>query len=303
MNREAEKEKERAARFKALREELETQIEEDLNAQGLGASGDVGAPFMAPATGDAKGAVNRAPTSKGVLEALLFASNKPIVLSEIRKVLSTVGAPFTAPGAGDNQGAVNRAPTPKEIETMISELRDEYNREIRSFEIVEIAGGWQLVTRKQYAVWLNRLELQKRIRQASRSALETLAILAYKQPVTRAEIEELRGVDIAAVLSTLLERGFVKITGKKEVAGRPFLYGTTEKFLEHFGLKSLKDLPAIEEIKGLVERAVKKEELLGTSTDVPAEITPETQKVPGTVVPGTVWVKEENEPEGSAQKN
>jgi segregation and condensation protein B len=99
--------------------------------------------------------------------------------------------------------------------------------------------------------------------------LETLAILAYKQPVSRAEIEELRGVDVSGVLSTLLERGFIKIVGKKEVPGRPFLYGTTEKFLEHFGLKSLTDLPSIGEIRTLVERAVRKEELLGESRGEP----------------------------------
>ena len=126
--------------------------------------------------------------------------------------------------------------------------------------MIEIAGGFEIVTHKEYAPWLARLELQKKIRQASRSALETLAVLAYKQPVTRAEIEELRGVDISGVLSTLLEKGFIKIVGKKEVAGRPFLYGTTDKFLEHFGLKSVDDLPPIGEIKSLIERAVRKEE-------------------------------------------
>ena len=117
------------------------------------------------------------------------------------------------------------------------------------------------------------MELQKKQRQATQSALETLAILAYKQPITRVEIEELRGVDVSGVLNTLMEKGFVKISGKKEIPGRPFLYSTTEKFLEHFGLNLITDLPSLEEIRNVVENAVKKEELLGTSkvVEVPQE--------------------------------
>jgi len=224
------KEKEREAQLKALREELEVQMEADLAEAGLPV------PLLRPVPSGG-GSADLSP--KRVVEALLFASAKPITAPEIKKVLQGTGA--------------------KEIEKLAMELRDEYTREGRSFELIEIAGGWQIVTKKEYAAWLARLEQQKKARQASHSALETLAILAYKQPVTRAEIEELRGVDISGVLSTLLERAFVKIVGKKEVPGRPFLYGTTEKFLEHFGLKSLADMPQISEIKTLVERAVKRD--------------------------------------------
>jgi segregation and condensation protein B len=130
--------------------------------------------------------------------------------------------------------------------------------------VIEIANGYEIATKKEFAPWLCKLELQKRIKQVTQSALETLAILAYKQPVTRAEIEELRGVDVSGVLTTLMERGFARIVGKKEVPGRPFLYGTTEKFLDHFGLKSIQDLPSIDEIKNIVENSVNKDELLGT---------------------------------------
>ena len=105
-------------------------------------------------------------------------------------------------------------------------------------------------------------ELQKKARQATQSALETLAILAYKQPVTRAEVEDIRGVNCSGLLSTLLDKGFIKIAGRKEVPGRPILYGTTEKFLEHFGLKSLQELPSISDIQELVEQAVQKDELI-----------------------------------------
>ena len=244
-------EKERAAQLKELRRELEAQMEQDL-AENLP---KVGATHAPPLQMDSS--VNISP--KRILEALLFASGKPLTVNEIQKI---VGADprvrSVHSSSGHPQGG---APTSKEIQTIILELKEEYNREGRSFELIEIAGGYEMVTRKEYSNWLARLELQKRIRQASRSALETLAILAYKQPVTRAEIEELRGVDIAAVLSTLLERGFIKIVGKKEVPGRPFLYGTTDKFLEHFGLKSIKELPPVGEIKTLIERAVKKEEI------------------------------------------
>ncbi len=230
--------KEREAKLKALREELEEQIERDL-ASNLPA----GERVMAPA----ESIETREISPKRILEALLFASAKPLTVPEIRKILQGVSA--------------------KEVEGFVAELQEEYGEGGRSFELIEIAGGYEMVTKKEFSPWLARLELQRKIRQASRSALETLAILAYKQPVTRAEIEELRGVDVAAVLSTLLEKGFIKITGRKEVPGRPFLYGTTEKFLEHFGLKSLAGLPNIGEIKSLVERAVRREELIGEAQD------------------------------------
>jgi len=234
-------EKERTAQLKALRRELEAQMEADL------------VDVLKPPSLASRfhGSESKDLSPKRVVEALLFASGRPLVIQEIRKIVPEASA--------------------KEIERTIAELKEEYMREGRSFELIEIAGGWEIVTRKEYATWLARLELQKKIRQASRSALETLSILAYKQPVTRAEIEEIRGVDISGVLATLLERGFVKIVGKKEVPGRPFLYGTTEKFLEHFGLKSIKDLPPIGEIKTLVERAVRKEEIIGESQGPPAE--------------------------------
>ena len=237
------KAREREAQLKALREELEAELERDLAANlNEGGMPPLGAPVSIPIM------ENTDASPKRILEALFFASAKPLPKEEIKRI---VGAGFSRP------------PTLREVEAWIAELKEEYHREGRSFELREVAGGWQIVTLKGYAPWVARLELERRVRQASRSALETLAILAYKQPVTRAQIEELRGVDISGVLSTLLEKGSIKIVGKKEVAGRRFLYGTTEEFLEHFGLRSLKDLPPIEEIKSLVERAVRREEFTG----------------------------------------
>lgn len=232
------KEKEKEEKLKALRKELEAELEEQLSQ----------AEVAQPLTGGEKiridlNEVLDAPRAKQVLEALLFASSKPLTMQELRKVI--------------------KGYTPKQIEEMAAELRDAYVRENRSFELSEIAGGFEVSTKKEFAPWIFKIELQKRARQATQSALETLAILAYKQPITRAEIEELRGVDVSGVLNTLVERNLIKIVGRKEIPGRPFLYGTTEKFLEHFGLKSLQDLPNMEDIRSIVEKSVKKDELLG----------------------------------------
>ncbi|HTL47690.1 MAG TPA: SMC-Scp complex subunit ScpB [Verrucomicrobiae bacterium] len=246
----AAKEKEREQKLKAMRKDLEEKLEEQLPPEMLDQKirvevekVDVNAP-LEPSQ------------AKSVIEALLFASSKPMTVSEIRKVM--------------------RAVMPKEIEGYIQELKQEYTDTKKSFEIVEIAGGYELATRKEFAPWICRVEMQKKVRQATQSALETLAIMAYKQPLTRAEIEELRGVDCSGVVTNLTERGFIKITGKKEIPGRPFLYSTTEKFLEHFGLNSLADLPSIDEIKVMVEQSVKKEDLLGTQkiVEVPQEGAP-----------------------------
>lgn len=268
--------KEREAKLKALRRELEEQIESDLAAnseKGSDTFGGTDVVGLQTAPGGPAEAQDTSP--KRVLEALLFASGKPMTIAEIKKILPGVGA--------------------KEIEKFASELKEEYRAEGRSFELIEIAGGYQVVTRRAYASWVARLEMQRKIRQASKSALETLAILAYKQPVTRAEIEELRGVDVAAVLSTLLERGFIKIAGRKEVPGRPFLYGTTDKFLEHFGLKALSSLPSIDEIRNLVERAVRKEDLIGE--------TETKEEAPKEEAPAEVAEEKENEPQGSETTN
>lgn len=238
-----EKEKEQSERLKNLRKELEEKLEEQL------------LPVLENEKTSIE--VQRVDENqtleplqrKRVVEALLFASTKPLTPSGIRRVLKSL--------------------TVKEIEEIIQQLAAEYQGEGRSFEILQIAGGYEIATKKEYAPWILKIELQKKAKQVTQSALETLAILAYKQPITRAEIEDLRGVDVCGVMSTLLERGLIKIVGRKEVPGRPFLYGTTEKFLEHFGLKSIANLPSLEEIRKMVEASVRKEDLIGTSKIVP----------------------------------
>jgi len=181
-------------------------------------------------------------TAKRVIEALLFSTSKPLTAVDLKRVLKGYQA--------------------SKIQKIVAELQEEYVKDERSFRLVEIAGGYEISTEQKYAPWLMKLELQKKARQATASALETLAIMAYKQPVTRAEIEDLRGVNSSGMIAALLEKSFIRIVGRKEVPGRPMLYGTTDKFLEHFGLKSLKELPNISEIRDLVENSIRKEELI-----------------------------------------
>ena len=242
-----EKEKEKAEKLRALRRELEDQLVEQLPREML--DDKIRVEVQKANEEELRDPVR----AKRVIEALLFAAGKPLTVAEIRKVVKVL--------------------TPSDIMGIIQELKEAYRAGGCSFEVIEIANGYEISTRKEFAPWILKIELQKKAKQVTQSALETLAILAYKQPITRAEIEELRGVDVSGVLITLTERNLIKIVGKKEVPGRPFLYGTTEKFLEHFGLNSLADLPDIAEIRLLVENSVKKEELLGTTKMV--EIPPE----------------------------
>lgn len=253
-------EKEKEQKLKALRRDLEEKLEEQLPEEMLESKIRVEVEKV-----DVNEKLEPA-KAKRVIEALLFASSKPMTVQEIKKVM--------------------RSATTKEIQDFIAELKQEYNDTTRSFEMLEVAGGFEIATRKEYAPWICRADMQKKAKQATQSALETLAILAYKQPLTRAEIEELRGVDVSGVVSNLMERAFIKIVGKKEIPGRPFLYATTEKFLEHFGLNTLKDLPNIEEIRMLVEKSVKKDELLGTQKLVDAAPSEETLADGAAAIPG-----------------
>jgi segregation and condensation protein B len=171
---------------------------------------------------------------KSILEALIFVSEQPVSLDRMAGVLTDC----------------SRA----RLKEILNELEQDYEARGCALEIVQVANGYQFRTRPEFASWIGRLRQQKFAR-LSRAALETLAIVAYRQPVTRAEAEAIRGVDSGAVLGTLLERRLLRILGRKEVAGRPILYGTTQEFLELFGLNSLKDLPTLKEIKDIVEQA------------------------------------------------
>ncbi len=165
------------------------------------------------------------------VEAVLFVSPEPVPLARLEAVFGPDGA---------DRAALRAA-------------LDRLGRSLdgRGVELREVAGGYQLRTRPDLAPVLARLEVPRPVR-LSRAALETLALVAYRQPVTRAEVEDVRGVDTGGVLKTLLERGMVRILGKKDVPGRPLLYGTTPRFLEAFGLASLSELPSLREIDELL---------------------------------------------------
>lgn len=167
-----------------------------------------------------------------LLEALLFASDSPLTLSLL---VETTGA-----DAMDVSNALER-------------LREDFDRQERGVQLSEIGGGWLIVTREKHAAWIKKLLQGKRKARLSRAALETLAIVAYKQPVTRPEIESIRGVDSGSALATLLERDLITIKGRSDVVGRPLLYGSTSEFLSYFGLRDLNDLPRPEELKAILQ--------------------------------------------------
>ena len=181
---------------------------------------------------------------KSLIEALLFASTRPLDPKQIRGVLSGEGEEKPDPVL-----ATFKKVKEPEIAAAIEELKIDYINTEHSFMIVEVAGGFQLLSRAEFGPWVRRLLNADRPQRLSPSALETLAIIAYRQPITRSEIEVVRGVNIDGVLRTLLERGLVKISGRSDVAGKPLQYCTTNAFLEHFGLRDLDELPAIEELR------------------------------------------------------
>jgi len=179
-----------------------------------------------------------------VVEALLFSAQKPLTA---RELLSAVK------GAGDEdelQQPNKFAKTPEaEVAAVLEQLKIEYIEQGRAFQVLERADGWQLASDPTYAVWVRQLFPAAKPQRLSPPSLETLAIVAYRQPITRADIEAVRGVAVDGVLQSLMERGLVKIAGRAEVPGRPLLYETTQFFLEHFGLRNLEELPNSEELR------------------------------------------------------
>ena len=168
------------------------------------------------------------PMVESVVEAVLFASDEPLTLTRLANIVGT--------------GA-------KQTRQYIKNLNDKYQANNNALRIEQIAGGYQMMTLSSYNQWLKKLLQVRDQSKLSPAALETLAIIAYKQPIIRADIEAVRGVAVGEIIRNLMYKGLVKIVGKAEVLGRPMLYGTTKKFLEVFGLNSLKDLPKIEELK------------------------------------------------------
>ena len=186
---------------------------------------------------------------KFILESILFSAQKPLSLKEIRDVLA---------GAAEQDGAdatVKALKKVKEAELTVTleQLAQDHETAGRSYRLACVAGAWQFVTQPDFAPWLKALVgVKARPPRLSAPALETLAIIAYRQPITRAEIEQIRGVNVDGTMQTIMERGLVEQSGRAEVVGRPALYSTTPFFLEYFGLKSLEDMPAADELRRIV---------------------------------------------------
>jgi segregation and condensation protein B len=168
---------------------------------------------------------------KKILEALLLVTDKSLMMDQIKEVF------------GEQADLV-------QIHRLFTELAQEYDQAGRGIRIEEVADGFQMVTDPDLAEHVMKLTRRVRSVKLSKPALETLAIIAYRQPLTRIEIEQVRGVDAGGVLETLLKFNLVRVVGRKEVVGRPLLYETTREFLDHFGLKNLEDLPTLDELKG-----------------------------------------------------
>lgn len=169
---------------------------------------------------------------RSIIEVLLFVSQEPITLERIMNITEI----------GD-RGKVLAA---------IKEIQEEYFKNGHGLQAVEVAGGYQMVTRAEFAPWVKMLEKITAPSRLSRSALEVLAVIAYKQPIVRSEIEAIRGVDSTGVIKTLLDRRLIKIMGRKDIAGRPIMYGITKGFLNAFGLKDLSELPSLKEFSDIV---------------------------------------------------
>lgn len=183
---------------------------------------------------------------KFILESLLFSAQKPMSVKELREVLSNAAA---AEGADETAKALKKTKE-EEIIPALEQLAADHTAAARSYRLVCVAGSWQFVTEPQYSPWLRALlGVKARPPRLSQAALETLTIIAYRQPVTRAEVEQVRGVSVDGTMQTLLERNLVEQSGRAEVVGRPALYSTTPLFLEYFGLRSLEDLPAADELR------------------------------------------------------
>lgn len=195
---------------------------------------------------------------KFILEAILFSAQKPLSLKELRDVFA--GAVEHAEGNEIVRGL--KKVKEEQLSAALEELARDHEAAARSYRLVCVAGSWQFVTQPDYGPWLKALVGHKaRPPRLSQPALETLAIIAYRQPITRAEIEQVRGVAVDGVMQTLLERGLVEQLGRAEVVGRPMTFGTTPLFLEYFGLRSLEDLPAADELRRI---PVEKPEALAT---------------------------------------
>jgi segregation and condensation protein B len=220
---------------------------------------------------------------KFILESILFSAQKPLSVKELRDLLAA---------AAEHGDAAKPFKKTKEadITAALETLRQEHEAAARSYRLGCVAGAWQFISQSEFSPWIIALVGQKvRPPRLSQPALETLAIIAYRQPITRAEIEQVRGVAVDGVMQTLLERGLAEQVGRAEVAGRPMTYGTTALFLEYFGLRSLDEMPAADELRRIP--VTRPESLLtadpGLATVAPEQMSLAEAEAPAAAAPAT----------------
>ena len=198
---------------------------------------------------------------KGAVEALLFVSDKPVMIEQLKDAVTGSGV--------------------AEIKAVLQQLKNDYDNSPRGMSVVEIAGGWQMLSSAGFAEYIREFYKTRHKEKLSRAGLEVLAIIAYKQPVSRTDVEMIRGVNSDGTVMHLLNKGLIKIAGRKEVPGRPYVYGTTNLFLEYFGLRSLEDLPKLEEFPALMvktnEVGTPAPEVSGAVAAPEVEVTPVTR--------------------------
>jgi segregation and condensation protein B len=178
---------------------------------------------------------------KNIVEALIFSSDRPLTLKQLKDIIN------------DEKSTSGLTVDMRKLEAAVKELMEQYESDEYSYRLMEIAGGYRFATKKEYAVWLARLNKEKLKRKLSQSALETLAIIAYNQPITKSEMEYIRGVNVDYIVGALLEKDLITIRGRAETLGRPMLFGTTNTFLEYMGVASVNDLPPLKAIEEIIK--------------------------------------------------
>jgi len=182
-------------------------------------------------------------TVKKIVEVLIFSSDRPLSLKQMKDIIN------------EEKSTTGLAADIRNIEKAVQELIEQYNGPDYAFNILQTAGAYRFATKREFSPWLAKLNKEKLKRRLSQSALETLAIIAYNQPITKAEMEGIRGVNVDYIIGSLLEKDLVTIKGRAEVVGRPMLYGTTDTFLEYLGINSLEDLPTLKAIDEIIKHS------------------------------------------------
>lgn len=232
-----------------------------------------------------------------IIEALIFAAPEPVTTAEIMKAVRRAATDSEAPQAREWESI-----SQKKIETAIAELGEHLAETERSIELQEGASGWRFVTRSDYADWIRALLPEMRPEKLSPAALETLALVAYRQPITKADIEAVRGVSVDGQIHKLVDRNLIRVGGRADLPGRPMLYETTDEFMEHFGVKDLEDLPNSEELRTVdlptAEDEKEEEEAENPEADSPgeepAELSPEEERLAALAAAEQALAEEEN---------